>query len=94
MTMTRKLLLTIVALLAATPAIAQSPGWEQTGGWTCKGGLVRVITSNDGFGSVDFEVRGAWFDNHYTLRGDMLFYNGELCVPFGLPFWQNFSPPK
>jgi hypothetical protein len=49
-----------------------------------------VTTSNDGLGGIDFFVTGAWFDNNYTIRGDMLFYNGELCTPFGMPFSQNF----
>jgi hypothetical protein len=85
-----------IALLAATLAVGsapgQSPGWEQTGGWQC--GFARVTTSNDGLGGIDFFVTGAWFDNHFTLRGDWLYYNGNLCTPFGLPFRLNFPLSK
>jgi hypothetical protein len=77
-----------IALLAATIAVGSAHGWQQTGGWQC--GFARVTTSNDGLGGIDFFVTGAWFDNKYTIRGDMLFYNGELCTPFGMPFSQNF----
>ncbi len=81
-------------LLAAMTSCAKAaPGWKYTGGWVCHGGRVNVTHSNDGLGSVDFFVVGAWFDNHYTLRGNALYYNGELCRPFGRPFMDNFRAP-
>jgi hypothetical protein len=67
--MKRLLIATAIALALIASASAQdprwgvqqSPGWQPTGGWQCKGGLVRVTTSVDGLGGVDFYVAGAWF---------------------------------
>jgi hypothetical protein len=84
-----KRIVLIAALMAGTiqPAAAQ---WRETGGWQC-GPFVRVTTSIDDIDGIDFFVRGAWFDNHYTLRRGELFYNGVPCAPFGFPFG---PPPK
>jgi hypothetical protein len=49
---------------------------------------VRIIVSSDGLGGLDWFVKGAWFDNHYTLRRGQLFYNGAPCVALGDP-WPN-----
>ncbi len=78
-------------LLAAMTSCAKAaPGWKYTGGWVCKDGRVSVTHSNDGLGAVNFFIAGAWFDNNSTLRGNALYYNGELCRPFGRPFMDNF----
>ncbi len=78
-------------LLAAMTSCAKAaPGWKQTGGWLCKGGSVTIIHSNDGRGAINFFIASAWFDNNYTLRGNDLYYNGELCRRFGRPFMDNF----
>jgi hypothetical protein len=80
------LLIVAVALLGAVqPVWAQAPGWRPTGEWQCKGGLVRIISSTDGLGAVNFEIKGAWFDNHFTLRRGNMFYNGEPCFAIGDP---------
>jgi hypothetical protein len=78
-------LLVLVAALAS-PANAQSPGpgWTPTGEWQC-GPHVRIISSTDGFGAVNFEIKGAWFDNNYTLRRGTLYYNGVPCGQLGDP---------
>jgi hypothetical protein len=73
----------LVALVSA--ARAQTPGWHPTGEWQCKGGIVRIISSTDGRGAVNFEIKGAWFDNHYTLRRGNMFYNGTPCITIGDP---------
>jgi hypothetical protein len=74
-----------ILFMGVRPAPAQTPGWRETGYWQC-GPYVKIITSIDGFGGMDFLVVGAWFDNHYTLRGNgELYYNGVLCMPFGKP---------
>src|SRR5262245_23785770 len=70
--------------MAIRPAPAQTPGWRETGYWQC--GPVRIITSIDGFGGLDFFVIGAWFDNHYTLQRGQLYYNGLPCIAYGDPF--------
>ena len=82
--------LTMMAIVAAmvTPAGAQAPGWIPTGEWQC-GPHVRVVVSIDGFGAMDFFVKGAWFDNHYTVRRGALFYNGIACAAVG-----NVWPPQ
>ena len=81
-----RLILAAALLLAATlPVSAQvAPGWTATGEWQC--GPVRVISSTDGFGGVDFFVIGAWFDNHYTLQRGQLYYNGVPCLAVGNPW--------
>jgi hypothetical protein len=38
-----------------------------------------------------FSSKGAWFDNHYTIRRGQLYYNGIPCVGLGDPF--GFGPP-
>jgi hypothetical protein len=84
--MKKLLLITVAALAFATQTKAQevAPGWRPTGHWQC--GPVRIITSTDGFGGLDFFVVGAWFDNHYTLQKDNLYYNGVPCMPVGDPW--------
>ena len=86
----------VAALLASTAANAQtSPGWSYWNEWQC-GPYVRIVVSIDGKGGTDFFVRGAWFDNHYTLRSNGLFYNGIACVevrPSRLPRgWVGHGP--
>jgi hypothetical protein len=46
---------------------------------------VRIIASTNGRDGLDFFVKGAWFDNHYTLRRGQLYYNGIPCAVFGNP---------
>ncbi len=83
--MKRLLLATTLFACAVSTAPAQAPGWRITGEWQC--GPVKIITSGDGFGGIDFFVIGAWFDNHYTLRANgQLFYNGVPCTVYGDPF--------
>jgi hypothetical protein len=84
----------MVAIVAAmvTPASAQAPGWIPTGEWQC-GPNVRVIVSIDGFGAMDFFVKGAWFDNHYTVRRGQLFYNSVPCASVG-NVWPPQPPPR
>jgi hypothetical protein len=60
-----------------------APGWTPTGEWQC--GPVRIITSVDGGFGIDFFVKGAWFDNHFTVRPGRLWYNGTPCVAIGNP---------
>ena len=71
------------------------PGWSYWNEWQC-GPYVRIVVSIDGKGGTDFFVRGAWFDNHYTLRSNGLFYNGIACVevrPSRLPRgWVGHGP--
>jgi hypothetical protein len=84
--MKKTTLIVAIALFGTVqPVWAQAPGWFPTGEWVCKGGLVRIISSTDRLGAVDFEIKGAWFDNHYTLRRGGMFYNGEPCVVVGDP---------
>src|SRR6476646_4271234 len=95
MTRTQTTLAALIALaasLAPHGAYAQSPGpgWFPTGEWQC-GPYVRIITSTDGGQGVNFEVRGAWFDNNYTFRRGQLFYNGVPCGAIDRPF--GFGPP-
>ena len=52
---------------------------------------MRIITSSDGLGGVDSFIKGAWFDNHYTIRRGQLYYNGLPCVGLGDPF--GLGPP-
>jgi len=81
----------IAALLAhalITPAYAQTPGWIPTGEWQC-GPNVRIVVSIDGYGAMNFFVRGAWFDNNYTVRRGQLFYNAIPCASVG-----NVWPPQ
>jgi hypothetical protein len=91
--MKRLLLATIVFafVTSAAPAQQVAPGWRATGEWQC--GPVKVISSTDGFGGVDFFVVGAWFDNHYTLRRGQLFYNGVPCAALGDP-WAFMTAPR
>jgi hypothetical protein len=81
----------ILSYLAA-PASAQSPGpgWLPTGEWQC--GPVRIVASVDGFGAVNFQINGAWFDNNYTLRRGQLYYNGMPCATLGRPM--AFATPR
>lgn len=83
-------------VLAVRPAPAQvpqvAPGWFITGEWQC-GPHVRIISSSDGLGGADFYVKGAWFDNHYTIRRRQLYYNGMPCVPLGDP-WAFMTYPR
>ena len=95
-TIMKRLLLATAAVLTVTAtASAQSPGpgWVPTGEWQCKGGLVRIISSTDGLGAVNFEIKGAWFDNNYTLRRDQFYYNGTPCVTLGDP-WAWLKEPR
>jgi hypothetical protein len=84
-----------LALCLALPTIAAAqqpaPGWFPTGEWQC--GPVRIITSTDGWAGVNFEVRGAWFDNNYTFRRGQLFYNGLPCLAVGRPLGSS-EPPR
>jgi hypothetical protein len=80
----------VAALLIAITAARAEPSWQPTGGWQC-GPHVRIATSIDGRDGIDFYVTGAWFSNHFTLRGGQLFYNGVACAPFGSPFG---APPR
>jgi hypothetical protein len=84
------LIVTIALLGAVQPVWAQAPGWHPTGGWQC-GPHVRIDASTDGRDGMDFFIRGAWFDNHYTMRRGQLFYNGVPCAQFGFPLG---PPPR
>jgi hypothetical protein len=88
------MLVLAAGLLASTPAatLEVAPGWHATGEWQC--GPVRVISSTDGQGGVDFYVQGAWFDNHYTLQRGMLYYNGVPCLQVGDPWLPLYGPPR
>jgi hypothetical protein len=78
-----KTLLTALALaLAISAAHAQAPGGTPTGEWQC-GPHVRITVSFDGRDGQDWLVKGAWFDNHYTVRRGQLFYNGAPCLAVG-----------
>jgi hypothetical protein len=89
--------LTIVSALAlalvsgAAAAQQVAPGWTATGEWQC--GPVRIITSTDGSGGLDFFVIGAWFDNHYTMQRGQLYYNGVPCMASGTP-WPLLPRPR
>ena len=69
-----KALATLALCLLPAIAAAQqpAPGWIPTGEWQC-GPHVRVIVSIDGYGAMNFNVIGAWFDNNYTVRRGALF---------------------
>jgi hypothetical protein len=84
--MTAICVVTFWVFMAVRPAPAQeiAPGWRATGHWQC--GPVRIITSTDGFGGLDFFVIGAWFDNHYTVQRGQVFYNGVPCIAYGEPW--------
>jgi hypothetical protein len=83
-----------VALMSPLPASTQevAPGWRATGHWQC--GPVRILSSEAANGSagLDFFVTGAWFDNHFTLIRDQLYYNGTPCMAVGYP-WP-LRPPQ
>ena len=85
------LLAAVFATLGTTVAQAQAPGWIPTGEWQC--GPVQVVVSIDGYGAFDFFVKGAWFDNHYTIRRGQLFYNGIACTSVG-NVWPPQPPPR
>jgi hypothetical protein len=87
------LALTSLVWTSAAQAQSPGPGWVPTGEWQCKGGLVRIISSTDGLGAVNFEIKGAWFDNNYTLRRDQFYYNGEPCRTLGDP-WAWMKEPR
>jgi hypothetical protein len=82
----KRFLFSAILLAAITPAAAQqvAPGWYATGYWQC--GPVRITTSADGFGGLDVFVEHAWFNNHYTLQHNQLFYNGVPCIAYGEPW--------
>jgi hypothetical protein len=86
------LLAAVLVTLGTTVALGQSPGWIPTGEWQC-GPHVRVVVSIDGYGAMDFFVKGAWFDNHYTVRRGQLFYNGIPCAAVG-NVWPPQPPPR
>jgi hypothetical protein len=92
--MTRLLLCTatLLALTASASAQSPGPGWIPTGEWQC-GPHVRIISSTDGLGAVNFEIKGAWFDNNYTLRRGQLYYNGVPCAALGDP-WAWMKEPR
>jgi hypothetical protein len=71
-----------LAIAFVVMARAQAPGWRATGEWQC-GPHVRIIVSSDGRDGMDWNVIGAWFDNHYTMRRGQLFYNGTPCMAVG-----------
>jgi hypothetical protein len=71
-----------VLIAIAGAAHAQAPGWIPTGEWQC-GPHVRIVVSTDGRDGQDWYVRGAWFDNHYTVRRGQVFYNGIPCMATG-----------
>jgi hypothetical protein len=73
----------IGTIIGARAQVQVAPGWTATGEWQCV--PVRVITSIDGFSGIDFYVKGAWFDNHYTFQRGQLYYNGVPCVAVGNP---------
>jgi hypothetical protein len=89
-----KTLATLALCLLPTIAAAQAPapGWIPTGEWQC-GPHVRVIVSIDGYGAMNFNVIGAWFDNNYTVRRGALFYNGVACAAVG-NVWPPQPPPR
>ncbi len=72
----------LVALLATITAWDVRAQWTPTGEWQC-GPYVTVTVSTDGVDGLDWFVRGAWFDNHYTLRRGQLFYNATPCMATG-----------
>ena len=82
--------LTVLALITSAHAQSPGPGWFPTGEWQC--GPVRIIASVDGFGAVNFQINGAWFDNNYTLRRGQLYYNGMPCAVLGHPL--AFTTPR
>lgn len=90
---TRSIIAAAIFIAATMPVNAQvAPGWTPTGEWQC--GPVRVISSTDGFGGVDFFVIGAWFDNHYTLQRGQLYYNGNPCLAVGDPWAWTKAPRR